>query len=131
MRRAFLDKAEECLRGADREFGDGRYNNCANRCYFACFQAAVYALLLAGDIPTNDRAMLGHDFVQARFVGHLINRRKVYPASLRDVLARNLVHRHIADYSVNGVTGTQAARAPARTRLFLDAIRAVGGDGKW
>jgi hypothetical protein len=29
----FLAKAEESLAGADSEFANGRYNNCANRCY--------------------------------------------------------------------------------------------------
>jgi uncharacterized protein (UPF0332 family) len=61
----------------------------------------------------------------------LINRRKVYPASLRDVLARNLVLRHTADYSVDGVTETQAVRALRRATEFLGAVRAVGGGGKW
>jgi uncharacterized protein (UPF0332 family) len=40
----YLIKAEETLRGAESEFAQGRYNNAANRCYYACFQAAVAAL---------------------------------------------------------------------------------------
>jgi hypothetical protein len=40
----YLIKAEESLRGAESEFAQGRYNNAANRCYYACFQAAVAAL---------------------------------------------------------------------------------------
>ena len=38
---SFLVKAEESLAGAESEYVNGRYNNCANRCYYACFQAAI------------------------------------------------------------------------------------------
>ena len=41
----FLAKAQESLAGAESEFAAGRYNNCANRCYYACFQAAIHALI--------------------------------------------------------------------------------------
>lgn len=44
----FLEKALESLIGAESEFINGRYNNCANRCYYACFQAAIAALIDAG-----------------------------------------------------------------------------------
>jgi uncharacterized protein (UPF0332 family) len=47
----FLDKALESLVGAESEFLNRRYNNCANRCYYACFQAAIVALQLAGVAP--------------------------------------------------------------------------------
>ena len=45
-------KAEESLAGAEVEFASGRYNNSANRAYYACFQAAVAALIRAGVRPT-------------------------------------------------------------------------------
>jgi len=44
----FLEKAGEALAGAESEFANGRYNNCANRCYYACFQAAIAALTRVG-----------------------------------------------------------------------------------
>jgi hypothetical protein len=47
-RRVFLLKAEESLSGAESEFANDRNNNCANRCYYACFQAAIAALLTEG-----------------------------------------------------------------------------------
>ena len=43
-RMLYLTKAEESLRGAESEYTQGRYNNTANRCYYACFQAAIAAL---------------------------------------------------------------------------------------
>ena len=44
-RTIFLDKAAESFAGAESELANGRFNNCANRCYYACFQAAIVALL--------------------------------------------------------------------------------------
>lgn len=125
-RQFFLDKARESLAGAESEFAHGRHNNCANRCYYGCFQAAIAALLYDGIILTGGRTTWGHDFVQARFVGQLINRRKVYASSLRDSLARNLILRHTADYTIEQVTETQAARAVRRARDFLEAVESRG-----
>ena len=33
----YLEKAAESLAGAESEYVNGRYNNCSNRCYYACF----------------------------------------------------------------------------------------------
>ena len=119
----YWTKAEESLRGAESEFAQGRYNNAANRCYYACFQAAVTALRHAGVAPRGGQSAWGHAFVQAEFVGRLIHRRRLYPATLRQVLARNLTLRHTADYAPDLVSQTQAARALQRTRDFLAAIQ--------
>ena len=51
----YLSKAEESLAGAVSEFANSRYNNCANRCYYGCFQAAVSALYSAGLDPSGPR----------------------------------------------------------------------------
>ena len=40
----YLAKAEESFLGAQSKVVQGRYNNAANRCYDACFQAAIAAL---------------------------------------------------------------------------------------
>lgn len=84
---ALFDKAEESLAGAVSEFEFGRYNNVANRAYYACFQAAVAALALAGIRPQGGRDVWGHSFVQSQFAGQLISRRKRFPAELRNVLS--------------------------------------------
>src|SRR5713226_7826714 len=104
----FLAKAIESLAGAESEFVNGRFNNCANRCYYGCFQAAIAALLQAGITPTS--LQWSHQFVQARFVGDLINRRKVYPATLRTVLIDTLALRQTADYQGDQVNQREAAR---------------------
>lgn len=124
----FLQKAVESLAGAESEFANGRYNNCANRCYYACFQAAIQALVRVGIQPGPDE--WAHAFVQARFAGDLISRRKLFPANLRDVLARNLFLREMADYKQASVSGVQALRAVRRTREFVGAVRAKGGEGR-
>ena len=119
----YLIKAEESLLGAESEFTHGRYNNVANRCYYACFQAAVAALHQAGITPCGNRSDWGHAFVQAEFVGRLINRRQLYPAELHQVLARHITLRHTADYAPEMVLQTQTVRTLRRTRDFLTAIR--------
>ena len=106
----------------------GRYNSCASRCYYACFQAAVYALIRAGIGPPSRTGEWGHHFVQAEFNGQLINRRKLYPSDLRDVLQQTYALRVKADYEFDRVSDVRAARALRRATEFVEAIRR-GGDG--
>src|SRR5689334_317294 len=91
----YLAKAEESLAGADSELANQRYNNTANRCYYACFQAAVAALLREGITPTGRQ--WSHEFVQGQFVGQLVNRRHRYPAELRQALNNTLGLRQTGD----------------------------------
>jgi uncharacterized protein (UPF0332 family) len=115
----FLDKAQESLAGAQSEFVNGRYNNCANRCYYACFQAAIHALEQAGIQPTSTAG-------QAQFAGQLVNRRKLYPRELHEALVRNYILRQVADYQWDVISETQAGRALRRTREFLATIQRGG-----
>lgn len=121
----YLRKAEESLAGAESEFINGRYNNTANRCCYACFLAAIAALAQQGIQP--GRGQWRHEFVHGEFVGSLINRQKLYPSDLRDTLSRNLTLRQTADYEPLEVPQVQANRALRRTRGFLDAIGEKGG----
>src|SRR5919202_4097835 len=120
----YLAKAEESLRTAERESANGLYNSCANRCYYACFQAAIAALLSEGIRP---RGQWSHAFVQGQFVGVFINQRHLYETQLRRVLADNQNLREKADYRPELVNATQASRALRRTRMFVAAIRQRGG----
>ncbi|HEU5432404.1 MAG TPA: hypothetical protein VFU81_12120 [Thermomicrobiales bacterium] len=72
-------------------------------------------------------AQWGHDFVQARFVGDLINRRKRYPAELRTTLEQNYRLRAAADYQRVSLTESRAARAVRRAEVFVAAVAAEGG----
>ena len=112
----YLAKAAESLQSAESEFANGRYNSCANRCYYACFQAAIAALLREGIRP---RGQWNHEFVQAQLVGVLINQRKRYDRELRRVLADNQILRDQADYRPELVTATQASRALRRSRMLV------------
>ncbi len=120
----FLAKAQESLAGAESEFSSARYNNTANRCYYACFQAAIAALTRERIEPR--RGEWGHAFVQAQFSGELLNRRKRYSPDLRDTLNQNLTLRERADYKPQHITETQALRCLRRSRRFVESIIGQG-----
>jgi uncharacterized protein (UPF0332 family) len=119
----FLAKARESLAGAESEFVNSRFNNCGNRCYYACLQAARAALEKAGIKPDTPRFAFGHGFIQAHFVGELIGKKKRYPSHLRDSLARSLMLRQMADYEPELVSQTLAERALRRAEQFVAAVQ--------
>jgi uncharacterized protein (UPF0332 family) len=118
----FLDKARESVTGARAEYEGGRYNNAANRSYYACFQAAIHALILEGIRPPGGSTEWGHDFVQAQFRGQLVNRRHRYETVLRDTLQDNYRVRVRGDYEVRSVAEINAARALRRAERFVQAV---------
>lgn len=118
----YLAKAQESLAGAQSEASQGRYNNSANRSYYACFQAAIAALQHAGITPPGGGQNWSHAFVQSAFVGELINRRKLYPARLRQALMRNMSLRHAVDYESDAVSQVQAERSVQRSREVVNAV---------
>jgi uncharacterized protein (UPF0332 family) len=118
--RLFLAKALESLASVEADLAAGHYNGCASRCYYACFQAAIAALLAADITPTG---IWGHDFVRARFAGILINRRHLYPSDLKNVLPELSFLRQRADYEPEHMSRTQAERALRRTTAFVAAVR--------
>ena len=78
----YLAKAQERLAGIESELAHRRLNNCARSAYYACFQAAIAALLHEEIFPRDPDDLWGHDLAQASFVGQLIHRHKRYPATL-------------------------------------------------
>lgn len=124
---AFLARARESLAGAESEAGQGRFNNAANRAYYSCFQAAIAALEAAGVRPPGGQEEWSHVFVQGQFAGLLVNRRKLFPAALRDALHHLAGLREAADYRVAPVSSTQGVRAVARARTFVAAVGAREG----
>lgn len=94
----YVERALESLAGAASEVANGRYNNAANRAYYARFQAAVAGLSWAGVTPRSASREWSHAFVPAQFDGELINRRKLYPPELRGTLSLNQILRTKADY---------------------------------
>ena len=114
----FEAKAIESIAGARSELANGRYNNVANRAYFAAYQAAIVALIRAGF----SRTIWGHDEVQALFSGQLINRRKTMPAELRAVLNGLSSLRVLADYEARPVSRSAATRALRDAGRFLELV---------
>jgi uncharacterized protein (UPF0332 family) len=115
---AYREKAWESLAGAESETANGRYNNAANRAYYACYQAAIGALVSAG----LRRSRWDHDYVQAQFSGQLIGRRKLYPSELRSVLSDLSILRVEADYEQKNVSRSSAHRAVREARRFLNRV---------
>jgi uncharacterized protein (UPF0332 family) len=121
--RTYLTKAAESLMSAQIDFTAARYNSCANRAYYACFQAAVAALLAAGIRPASPRGEWSHEFVQSQFNGLLIMRRKRYPAALRRVLRDTMAVRDKADYTPASVSARVASRVLQAAQAFVQAIQ--------
>src|SRR3954452_25489883 len=74
----FWEKALENIDSAASEFSNRRYNASANRAYYACFQAAIVALMRGGVRPPGSQ--WGRSFVQPQFAGQLVSKRKMYPS---------------------------------------------------
>ncbi|MGH7964345.1 MAG: HEPN domain-containing protein [Candidatus Binatia bacterium] len=122
-KRAYLVKAAESLASAEADCAAARYNSCANRVYYACFQAAVAALLSVGIQPANPRGEWSHEFVQSQFNGLLINRRKLYQISLRRVLRDTMEVREKADYTLSSVSERVAKRVLRQAQEFVQTIQ--------
>src|SRR3954464_8628463 len=113
----FLEKALESLAGAESEAVNERYNNAANRCYYASLHPAIAALMLAGTRPPGGTEW-AHSYVAAQF-DHLINRRKLYPPEHRGVIGRIRNLRRQADYTDSFVTQRATTRALQHTRRLV------------
>jgi uncharacterized protein (UPF0332 family) len=118
----FLAKANESIEGAKVELAGGRFNNAANRSYYAVFQAAIHALKLDGVRLPGGGAEWGHAFVEAQFVGLLINRRHRYDTNLREVIRENRKLREDADYTMTSVNAVRTSRAVQRAERLLGAV---------
>jgi uncharacterized protein (UPF0332 family) len=120
----YLVKAHENLASAEGELQHGRTNSCARSAYYACFHAAIAALLQAGLTPPEPARGWGHDWVHASFVGQLIQRRKLYPASLRRILPDLLALRHKGDYRAISVSQREAQQAVHNAQTLVHAVTA-------
>jgi len=119
MKYEFMDKARENLSAAEICFENKLYNACANRAYYAAFQAAVAALADSGI----RKEKLDHKWVQAEFSGRLITRRKVYPAKVKAYLMKMQIVRNDADYKTRLVSRKKAYQQLDRAREILKLIR--------
>ncbi len=100
MKEEFFSKAEENLKIAQLSFEHDCYNACANRAYFAAFQAAIAALADKGIRSERNE----HAWVQSEFNLKLIKRQKVYSAKLKAYLLDMQDIRNKADYSDRNIS---------------------------
>ena len=122
QRGTYLTKAQESVTGARAELEAGRFNNAANRSYYAVFQAGIHALIMEGIRLPGGGTEWSHSFVEAQFVGQLINRRHIYETILRPVIGQNRDLREAADYAPESVAVVRALRALQRAERFVQAI---------
>jgi len=118
----YLAKAQENLAGAESELQHGRTNSCVRSAYYACFHAAITALLHAGLTAPDPARGWGHDWGHASFVGQLMQRRKLYPASLRRILPDLLVLWHKGDYRMTHVSQREAQQAVRSAQTFVHVV---------
>jgi len=104
MQKNFLEKAKENLKIAQISFANECYNACANRAYYAAFQAAIAALSDKGI----SKGKFEHKWVQAEFNGKLIKRQKLYPGRLKSYLMEMQFLRNTADYDCEPVSRKDA-----------------------
>ncbi|RLC12559.1 MAG: hypothetical protein DRI57_17585 [Deltaproteobacteria bacterium] len=118
MKQGFLDKAKENLKIARMSFDAGCHNACANRAYYAAFQAAIAALAAHGSTKgKND-----HKWVQSEFNRRLVRRQKIYPAKLKTYLFEMQPVRNIADYSKDNVSKEVARKQLSQAAEMVQLI---------
>lgn len=118
----YAAKARESLASAEADFAAGRYNSGARGAYYALFQAAIAALLLAGE-PLREN--WSHKYVQSRFSGMLVGRRKLYPSALGAALSTAIRIRHLADYDSARVGRNNARRVLSYARRLVGLVEEV------
>jgi uncharacterized protein (UPF0332 family) len=121
---AYLAKATESLAGAQSEYDNGRFNNSANRAYYAAFQAAIAALLMESIRSAGEQ--WPHTFVQSEFSGKLVGRRHRYPSTLGDALPELETLRLRADYRRDTISEREARRGLRRCHEFVEAVQSRG-----
>ena len=122
----YLTKAQIALAGAELEFAHELYNNTVNRAYYACYQAAVGALIADGFAPPIEN-FWSHDHVQVEFPARLIDERQRYPRKYRATLKAIFDERLKADYEPEIIRAPSAESALDLARAFVGLIvRTVG-----
>jgi len=84
------------------------------------FQPAVAALIHEAILP---RDKWEHEFVQGRFAGILVYRRKLYGPAFRPLLATALRLRGEADYSVRSTPRRTVAGRLAEERALVSSVK--------
>src|SRR3990172_5250648 len=125
----FLDKARESLASAHADFAAGRFNSCANRAYYAAFQAAIAALIHAGVQGRED--IWSHRFVMSECSSTLVRRIHLLPSSLSSALNALMEKRNVADYESRSVSKQESRRSLRRAGEIVSAVRVCWESEAW
>ena len=123
---AYLSKARAALAGAELELANALYNNVLNRAYYACYQAAVAALVAEGVVPEPENYW-PHDMVQARFAELCIDELGRYPRSMRATLKATFDERLKADYEPDLIDAATASEGVRRAQAFVGVVASCLG----
>ncbi len=117
----YLEKSKESLASAKDDLAKKRFNSCANRAYYACYQAAVALLLKYNVTPAGEKELRKHGAVQSQ-IAVLIKRKKILPTNQRDVLSELIGVRITADYFASSVPKRAAKQALKKAEEFVKLI---------
>lgn len=116
----WMNKALENFKAAQLCFERDCFNACANRLYYAMFQAGAAALLKNGVKPAGEK--IGHDWLQAAFAEQLIHRRKIFARKFRPYLSDAYRVRELADYRPSPVGKKVVAGELKKAKELIDVI---------
>jgi uncharacterized protein (UPF0332 family) len=117
MKESFILRAKENLADAEAASEAGRYNASANRAYYAAFHTAIAALIHFGYPPNID-----HTPVRAGFSRYLINEKKIFPASMTNILNQIMEARSEADYAKIGISRKTAQGQFKMAKQFVETV---------
>ena len=102
-------------------YTNGLYNACANRAYYAMFQAAVGMLMTKGFV-FEQKQHFDHAKVLAMFANEFINRKKVFQSKFKSHLYDAQIIRGMADYEIRMISRKRAHRQLTKVKELTDAI---------
>ncbi|MBF0103311.1 MAG: HEPN domain-containing protein [Desulfobacterales bacterium] len=118
MKAILFKKAKNNLMAAQLCYDNGFYDGCANRAYYAGFQASIAALIHRGI----KRDKIDHKLVQADFSEQLIKRQKIYPAKLKSYLMDMQLIRNRADYTHESISQKLALLQISKAKEMMELI---------
>lgn len=106
MKELFIQRSHNNIKAAQLLSDAGLHDACANRIYYAVFDAAFVACMHYGVKIEPEHAK-----VLSAFCGELIARKKLFPASVKESLYELQKIRIKADYGEVAVSKTTASNA--------------------
>ena len=111
-----LEKAQECLRDAERNIEDEAFANAANRSYY-CYFHAMRALLITVGFSSKKHSGIISEFRR------LYIKTKVFPVEFSDMVKNAFIVRNNSDYEDFYVVSKEEVIQQAKNaKTFLKAI---------